>query len=161
LPILGSMAVLAEPPDGAVEAVLEELRARGGRVTTARRVLVEVLFDSAGHHTVDELAAAVQARAPEVHVSTIYRNLEELERLGVIEHSHLGHGPATYHLAAAAHAHLVCNACGHAEEAPDEMFAGLGRELMRRYGFRLDAHHFALLGRCRSCLQSGSPGDEA
>jgi Ferric uptake regulator family len=48
----------------------------------------------------------VHARAPDVHLSTNYRNLEELERLGVIDSTRLGSGPATYHLASAAHGHL-------------------------------------------------------
>ena len=38
-------------------------------------------------------------KAPDVHLSTIYRNLEELEHLGLISHSHLGHGPSSYLLA--------------------------------------------------------------
>src|ERR1700727_1700778 len=91
-----------------VEGVLALLRARGGRVTTARRQLVEALFESPAHRTAEDLAAVVQARAPDVHISTIYRNLDELERLGVVVHTHLGHGPANYHLASAPHGHLVC-----------------------------------------------------
>ena len=65
--------------------------------------------------------------APEVHISTIYRNLDDLERLGVVVHAHLGHGPATYHLAAGAHGHFVCEECGAMIEAPDEIFGGLSR----------------------------------
>ena len=63
-----------------------------------------------GHRTAEELGAEVQAIAPDVHMSTIYRNLDDLERLGVVVHAHLGHGPATYHLAAGAHGHFVCEA---------------------------------------------------
>jgi Fe2+ or Zn2+ uptake regulation protein len=57
-----------------------------------------------------------------VHLSTIYRNLEELEHVGVISHSHLGHGPSSYLLASHAHAHFVCADCGTMIEAPDAMF---------------------------------------
>jgi len=80
-------------------------------VTTPRRLLVRCLFEASGHRTAEELAAEIQAHAPDVSISTVYRNLEELERLGVVVHSHLGHGPATYHLATAAHGHLVCRKC--------------------------------------------------
>ena len=68
-------------------------------------------------------------------ISTIYRNLEELERLGVVVHSHLGHGPAVYHLASAAYAHLVCSECGAALEAPEEFFGDLAKQAAARYGF--------------------------
>src|ERR1700753_958715 len=67
-----------------VDGVIAFLRSRGSRVTSSRRILLEVLFAADGHMSAEELADAVQARAPDVHLSTIYRNLEELEHLGVI-----------------------------------------------------------------------------
>ncbi|HUC36180.1 MAG TPA: transcriptional repressor [Acidimicrobiales bacterium] len=147
---------LAPPPDrslaiSSVEEVLALVRARGGRATASRRILLEVLFEAEGHLSAEELAQAVCARAPDVHISTIYRNLEELQRLGVVVHSHLGHGPATYQLAALAHAHLICEACGAMFEAPDELFTSLDRAARDQLGFRIDPHHFAILGRCETC----------
>lgn len=82
-----------------VEEVLDRLRETGGRATTSRRILLQCLFAEGPHRTAEELAEEVQRVAPDVHLSTIYRNLDELERLGVVVHAHLGHGPATYHLA--------------------------------------------------------------
>jgi Fur family ferric uptake transcriptional regulator len=134
-----------------VEGVLDLLRARGGRVTTARRQLLEAVFEARSHATAEELAAAVQARSPDVHISTIYRNLDELERLGVLVHTHLGHGPASYHLASSPHGHLVCEVCGATIEAPPELFAELGRTARERFGFDIDPRHFAVLGRCGEC----------
>lgn len=134
-----------------VEDVLALLRARGGRATTSRRILLDVFFEAEGHMSAEELAEAVSSRAPDVHISTIYRNLEDLQRLGVVVHSHLGHGPATYQLAAFAHAHLICEGCGATLEAPDDMFRGLARVARNRLGFRIDPHHFAIFGRCSSC----------
>jgi Fe2+ or Zn2+ uptake regulation protein len=133
------------------EDALALVRAHGGRVTSTRRLLVEALFDGSDHRTAEDLAAAVQAAAPDVAVSTIYRNLDELEKLGVVTHSHLGHGPATYHLASAAHCHFVCQECGTAVMAPDELFTSLASAARDRYGFEVDVHHFAILGRCAAC----------
>jgi Fe2+ or Zn2+ uptake regulation protein len=134
-----------------VDDVLELVRRRGGRVTSSRRLLLEALFDAGGHRSAEELAVEVQARAPDVHLSTIYRNLEELERLGVVLHAHLGHGPATYHLASTPHGHLVCEGCGAMIEVPDRMFGGLARTARTRFGFEIDPHHFAVPGRCADC----------
>ena len=134
-----------------VDDVLALVREHGGRVTTTRRRLLEALFDGPGHRTVEDLAERVQADAPDVALSTVYRNLDELERLGVVVHSHLGHGPATYHLAEGAHCHFVCQDCGAAVEAPDELFVGLARSARERYGFEIDTRHFAILGRCADC----------
>jgi len=127
------------------------LRAAGGRATPSRRILIEVLFESDEHRSAEDLAAVVQSRAPDVHLSTIYRNLEELQRLGVIVHTHLGHGPATYHLTSRSHAHLLCEGCGRRFEAPGELFADLARRAKAGYGFTVDPHHFAVQGRCADC----------
>ena len=141
-------------PVASVEQALDLLRQQGGRLTSSRRTLLQALFEADGHRTAEELAAEVQAQAPDVHMSTIYRNLDELERLGVVVHAHLGHGPATYHLAAGAHGHLVCERCGQMIEAPHELFRGLARVAKTRFGFTIDPHHFAVLGRCEGCAEA-------
>ena len=91
--------------------------------------------------------------APDVHLSTIYRNLDELERLGIIVHAHLGHGPATYHLASETHGHLVCEGCGGVVEAREAFFAALTDAALREYSFVVDPRHFAVLGRCAACAE--------
>jgi Fur family ferric uptake transcriptional regulator len=134
-----------------LEGALDLVRQSGGRITSSRRLLLQALFASSGHRTAEELASEVQAQAPDIHLSTVYRNLEELEKLGVIVHSHFGHGPATYHLASSVHGHLVCADCGKMIEAPAALFADLAAESRTRFGFTIDPHHFAVLGRCAEC----------
>lgn len=145
---------LGSPEPGTVsgvDEVLDLVRAKGGRATSSRRALLEVLFGEDRHCTAEELAAAVQARVPEVHLSTIYRNLEELQRLGVVVHSHLGHGPASYQVAALAHAHFVCDGCGAMVEVPRALWERLARTAHAELGFDVDPLHFAIPGRCTSC----------
>lgn len=137
-----------------VEEVIDLLREGGGRATTSRRVLLRCLFEDGPHRTAEELAAEVQRVAPDVHLSTIYRNLEELERLGIVVHAHLGHGPATYHLSSETHGHLVCESCGATMEAPEHFFGELTVAARREFGFEIDPRHFAVLGRCAACAAS-------
>jgi Fur family ferric uptake transcriptional regulator len=141
-----------------VDELVAQLRVDGARVTTARRLLLTVLVNASGHTTAEELLASVRAGAPDVHASTVYRNLEELERLGVVVHTHLGHGAATYHLAAEAHGHLVCESCGATIEAATDLFDGLARAAKSRHGFVLRPYHFAVLGVCAACADAAHPG---
>ncbi len=134
-----------------VDDVLSLVRARCGRATTARRLLVQALLDHGEHLSAEELAQEVQASSPDIHVTTIYRNLEELERLGVVTHAHFGHGPATYHLAARRHGHLVCDECGETIEVPLSIFNSLTRQASVEFGFIVDPGHSAVTGRCREC----------
>jgi Fur family transcriptional regulator, ferric uptake regulator len=148
-----SLATDAAKGGGAysVDDVMTLLRSQGGRVTHSRRILVEVLFEADHHLSAEELAVAAQVKAPDVHLSTVYRNLEELQRMGVIVHHHLGHGPTTYELAWLAHGHFICEQCGTMIEAPDRFFVGLARSAKSQLGFSIDPHHVAIVGRCADC----------
>ena len=138
-------------PAGDLEHLLGRLREQGGRVTTARRAVLATLLDAEEHLSADDLAAAVQARHPDVHLSTIYRTLDAFERLGVVTHVHLGHGRAAYHLSTQVHHHAVCEACGQVIELPAEIFESVDRRLRDDFGFTAEAHHFAFSGTCAAC----------
>lgn len=135
------------------EPILALLRARGGRVTTCRRAILETFLGTGGHVTAEVLTAGVQVGQPDVHESTVYRFLDELERLGVVDHVHLGHGPAVYHLATDAHNHLVCDRCGKVVEVPETVFDDLRAHLRQEFGFAVQPRHFAVTGRCRECSE--------
>ena len=135
-----------------IDDTLQLVRAAGGRVTGARRAILTALVDRQGDHpTVEQIMSSVQAASPDLAESTVYRFLDELERLGVVDHVHLGHGPAVYHLASDAHHHLVCDRCGTVVEVPEEVFADLRSRLESGFGFTLQPRHFAVTGRCQAC----------
>ena len=140
-----------------LDDILERLRAAGGRITSARRALVTALLEYDGHPTAEGLAAAVQARQPDVHQTTIYRILDDLEGLGVVEHTHLGHSPAVYHLSESAHPHVVCEGCGRVIEVDAKAFDALARQLRDKHDFVLHPGHFAVTGRCRDCAAEYPP----
>ncbi len=96
---------------------------------------------------------------PDVHLSTVYRHLEELERLGVVDRARGSHGPATYHLTLAEHGHLVCEECGSVTEVPGEVFSGLAAAARDGYGFEVSPRHYAVSGRCAGCrpVMGGPP----
>ena len=141
------------PPPRRVDDVLAGIRAAGGRATPARRAIVEVLVGGTRHQhfTADEVAQRVQAVLPDVAISTVYRSMEALEELGFVEHLHIGHGPAVYHLADEQHLHLVCEVCGAITELPESTLDAIGAEIRRRHKFHIEPRHFALSGRCQQC----------
>ena len=134
-----------------LDRILDRLRENGGRITTARRALVTALVEAEGHVTADDLAELVQRSHPDVHRSTIYRTLDALEDLDVVDHVHLGHGRAVYHLSDDRHHHLVCDRCGSVVQVPEAVVAPLRDQLVDGYGFVVNGRHFALPGVCRAC----------
>ncbi len=128
-----------------------ELRSRGYRLTPQRQLVLEAV-GGLGHGTPDEIASAVRQTASGVNISTVYRTLELLEEIGLVRHTHLGHGAPTYSVATDDdHVHLVCRDCGTVEEVSPELLAGIVDALSAERGFSVDVGHFAVFGRCRAC----------
>ena len=135
-----------------MEAAIQNLRASGGRITNARRSVLQALVTARTHVTAEDLMNIVQSESPEIHLSTVYRTLDALEKLGVVDHVHLGHGRAVYHLSDNAHQHIVCEKCSSVEEVPSELFLQLKKDLIDKYRFKVRMNHFAVIGTCSQCL---------
>ncbi len=133
------------------------LKKNGGRITPARRAVIQILISESTHLSAEDLAKRIQHRLPDVHISTVYRTLEALEAVGVVDHVHLGHGRAIYHLSSDIHQHLVCEVCSSVTEVPESFFATLKGVLQETFGFTMRAHHFAVIGRCRNCATDEKP----
>lgn len=141
----------ARDSERAPQAWDEQLRARGYRATPQRQLVLEALA-RLGHATPEDVAAEVRQAARGVNISTIYRTLELLEQLGMVTHTHLGHGAPTYHLAADAdHVHLVCRGCGKITEVSPEAVRPLVTVLDAEQGFETDVGHLTVFGRCGHC----------
>ena len=132
------------------------LRAKGYRLTPQRQLVLEAVT-SLGHATPDEVHAEVQRTASGVNLSTVYRTLELLEELGLVSHTHLGHGSPTYHPAHEAdHLHLVSRDCGSVSEADGSVADDLVAKVSSASGFQTDVRHFAIYGRCASCAAAAA-----
>lgn len=134
------------------------LREGGGRMTQPRRAVILALADGDDHVTAEELAVRVQAAAPGVNRSSVYRTLDALSQAGLVRHVHVNQGGTAYHLAGAAasfHLHAQCQACGLVLDLPGDLLAQARKTLLRTSGFVLDPGHVALSGTCRSCAHVG------
>ena len=127
-----------------------ELRARGYRLTPQRQLVLDAVR-RLRHSTPDALATEVQRTAPSVNITTIYRTLDLLDRIGLVRHTHLGHGAPTYSAHEHEHVHLVCHQCGAVMELPTDLMGDLAAQLADRHGFTLDVSHLALSGICANC----------
>src|SRR5438128_8988868 len=118
-----------------------QLRARGFRLTPQRQLVLEAV-GALGHATPEELVAEVRRTASGVNISTVYRTLELLEELGLVRHTHLGHGAPTYSVAGDDdHVHLVCRDCGGVDEVASEVVEDVVRRLSAERGFSVDVGH--------------------
>jgi len=139
-----------------IDDLLARLRARGERVTTARRaVLAELLAAGERHLSAEELVERINPKHPDIHLSTVYRTLELLRTAGLIVQVRVGrdgHDPAAYHVADHGHHHAVCSSCGAMFEFPDRVLQSLVNRLARDHGFVAEPRHLVIDGRCAACV---------
>jgi len=128
------------------------LHRRGLRMTPQRQLVLEAVREL-GHATPEQICARVQAAAPAVNITTVYRTLDLLEELRLVRHTHLGHGAPKYSEREHEHVHLVCHSCGAIGEAPTGVMEELAAQLQEQQGFTLDVTHVALSGLCAECAE--------
>jgi Fur family transcriptional regulator, ferric uptake regulator len=137
------------------ESVLNMLRGHGLRVSTARRMVVHTLFAAQGPLSAEQLAAGLNG-VPRLDLASVYRNLETLEELGVVQHLRTGYGPGRWTLArAGAGEYLACERCGALEQADPGGLNAAREEIRRRFGFEACFSHFPVVGLCAGCSTSG------
>jgi Fur family ferric uptake transcriptional regulator len=135
--------------------LVEELQARGMRVTPQRAIIFDIIETMEGHITAEEIFQEVQNVNSYISLATVYRTLELLQELNLITPTNLG-GAQTYFAMKdhGSHHHLVCQVCGAIEEFTDELFEPLRLKIAQRYNFEVRTEHMSIFGVCAACRQN-------
>ena len=130
-----------------IDDAVAALRARGMRVSIARRLVLELLFAATGPVSAEHVASTLA-----IDAASVYRNLEMLERHGLVHHVHLGHGPGLYVLVGRGEReYLYCDRCATVEAVGREQLDPVREELRRRFGYEVRFTHFPIVGLCPAC----------
>jgi Fur family transcriptional regulator, ferric uptake regulator len=130
----------------------ESVRASGKRLTLQRQLVLDAVQRARHHVTADEIARRVRTKYPRIGPSTVYRNLEALEELGYVIHTHLDDRVTRWHRADShPHGHLVCRSCGGETEVRTAVLDAMARRLRADDRFEPDLAHSAIVGICRRC----------
>jgi Fur family ferric uptake transcriptional regulator len=122
---------------------MNSVRAHGLRVSTARRRVLAALLAAERPLSADQIAGGRD-------VASVYRNLETLESIGLVEHVHLGHGPGRYALSARG-GWATCQGCGEAVRLGPEPLARIRAAVLDACGFDAPFNHFPVVGLCPDC----------
>ena len=130
------------------------LRKNGFKLTPQRRLILECIHDSASHLTAEDILRFVDARAPGVDKSTVYRTLDLLEGSGCVLRSEVNGRFAYHHAEDGHHHHLVCSKCGKTIDCDENLFASVEKSLREKHGFQVDFKHAVISGFCKECRDS-------
>ena len=130
------------------------LAQKGHRQTPQRILILAAMEQSERHIAAEEIFEQVRPVYPNLSITTVYRTLDLLVRLGLAVANDLGDGRTRYHLAQSArHHHLVCRICGKIDELDESLLASLGQALSANHGFTADLKHMVIFGTCADCTK--------
>lgn len=133
------------------------LQAHGYRLTEPLRVLVRIITSADRALNPMELFDLGRRQYPKMGLVTVYRALEKLEELGLIQRVHHADGCHAYLRAAGGHEHiLLCTRCGRAEYFTGDDLSNLIERVTRQSGFCIQEHWLQLYGLCAECQMLSS-----
>jgi len=135
---------------------LQCLQANGYRATTTRKAVVETLASSQRALSPIEIYEICHEKIKRMGLVTVYRTVEKLEELGLVQRVHQPHGCQAFIAAAVGHQHLlICQGCGKVVffNGENEAMDSLMEEVSQQSGYQIDSHWLQLFGKCASCRQ--------
>lgn len=140
-----------------VDQWLEKLQNSGYRLTGPRYIVAEILAQSERALSPLEVYEHARQQYPTLGLVSVYRTIEKLEALGLIQRVHQPDKCQAYIAAFSGHEHLlVCSSCGLAEFFQGDDLAPLVRRVERESGYRVDEHWLQFFGLCKSCQAAKS-----
>jgi len=136
------------------ESALARLRDATGRSGGARRAVVAFLGRQACCLSAQEIHDAVRAGGERVGIASVYRALESLDELGLVQRVDLGDGVARFEPADPRgdhHHHLVCDDCGKVEPFEDPALEAALERVAGGRGYDVAAHDVVVRGACEDC----------
>jgi Fur family peroxide stress response transcriptional regulator len=125
---------------------------RGLRLTPQRDVLLRALSETMGHPTADDLVKKVRKVLPTVSHATVYRNLQQLARAGLIGTLERSGAAVQFELNQDHHHHFMCRRCGLVWDVYlDQVAVTLDKQRSPLNGFRIDRRDVQLHGLCARC----------
>lgn len=136
-------------------AIVSAFESAGYRLTGPRRALAGLIATRRGHFTAEDLLGESRRHRLGVTRATLFRSLDVLADLGVVERLDLPSGEHAFVACEPAHHHhVVCSRCGRSTGVSDHGLEQVADAIGRSTGYRVDTHRLELFGLCPECQAS-------
>lgn len=157
-----SQMVIAKKASAPKPPLVDELARRGVRITAQRRAVLEAMEQATEHLDAAELLARASRRAPGLDRATVYRTIDLLKRLGLVDELDLMHVEGEKHYYEIRpdkeHAHATCVECGRVVEFVSPQLEQIRKEVSYRLAFEVQVARLEIGGRCAACRAGGREG---
>jgi len=139
------------------------LRSEGYKLTPQRKAVVDILRKIPQHISVDEIYLKIKKRYPRIGLTTVYRTLEIMNKLGWVRKCDFGEGKARYELTDnfsennKHHHHIVCIQCNKVIDYLDfvkeetKLMQDTEKKIAKKYDFIIKGHSIKFYGICKDC----------
>lgn len=139
-----------------LEDLKTKLKDRGYKLTTQRRVILDVFLENHGRHlSPEEIYDNVRYKYPEIGLATVYRTLQLFEQLNIVYKLNFNDGCSRYELSSSSndhqHHHLICLNCGKVLEVELDLLENLESEIEEQKKFKVIDHNVKFFGYCEDC----------
>lgn len=141
-----------------IEQIKKQLHSQNYKLTPQREATVRVLLEREEDHlSAEDVYLLVKERSPEIGLATVYRTLELLSELKIVDKINFGDGVSRYDLrkegAKHFHHHLVCIECGSVEEIVNDLLEDVEKIVESDWGFQVQDHRLTFHGVCKQCQE--------
>ena len=130
------------------------LRQNGYKVTPQRLAVYEALSKTKEHPSAEMLFATLQPNYPSMSFATVYKTVEILNKLGLIQIINTGEDSFRYDADISEHSHIQCSSCGRVDDVPDLNDSAVIKKVEEFSGYNVDKHQFYFFGTCGECLEN-------
>ena len=142
-------------------SLVRKLSLKNFRITAQRRVLLDIIQRAETHLDAATLLKLARRHDTGINRATVYRTIELLKKLGLVDELDLMHLDGGKHYYEARddvdHVHLACLECGRIEEFTSPYFEKLKDNISRQSGFEISITRLELGGRCKQCRTAAAP----
>ncbi|MGP4072395.1 ferric iron uptake transcriptional regulator [Piscibacillus sp. B03] len=139
-----------------IEKIKKQLHSQSYKLTPQREATVRVLLEHEEDHlSAEDVYLLVKEKSPEIGLATVYRTLELLSELKVVDKINFGDGVSRYDLrkegAEHFHHHLVCVECGSVKEIEEDLLGDVEEIVESQWEFKVKDHRLTFHGICKQC----------
>jgi len=122
------------------------------RNTIQRQIIIDTLKSFTSHPSVDMLYHEICKTHPTISKATVYRNLRQLSKEGVILQLAVSDDVARYDGCTDVHYHFACKACNKIIDLEMDSIPAIDSLVQEKYGIAVDGHEILFSGTCEGCM---------
>lgn len=148
--------MLVKTTESMFTKIIEKLHSAGYKLTPQREATIKVVLEKEKEHmSAEEIYLAVKRRNSDIGLATVYRTLEILSDIEVINKISFDDGLARYDLKQEGdkhfHHHLLCLKCCGIEEIFEDLLETIEQDVEKRFDFQIKDHRLTFHGICKNC----------